>query len=409
MAEAAEELIADAEWIVAAVHAETAEVKAETVATIENAELTMLILSVGGLILGIILAWFIGNGLAKPVVLMTAAMQRLAEGDYEVEIPGRNRGDEIGEMSGAVQVFKENAIERVRLEEDAAENRAVEEKRQAMHSMADDFQSKVGSIVESVSSSATEMQGTAQSMSSTAEETNSQATVVAAASEQATANVQTVASASEELSTSIEEIGRQVAQSSEISGKAVEEGNRANETIQALAQEAGKIGDVVELINDIASQTNLLALNATIEAARAGDAGKGFAVVASEIKNLASQTAKATDEISVQITGVQSATQEAVESISNIGRIIGEISEIAGTIASAVEEQGAATQEISRNVQQAAQGTKEVSSNITGVSQAAGETGAASAQVLSAAGTLSEQSELLRKEVDTFLNEVRAA
>jgi methyl-accepting chemotaxis protein len=246
-------------------------------------------------------------------------------------------------------------------------------------------------------------------MSATAEETERQSTAVAAASDQATANVQTVAAASEELSGSIAEIGRQVADSARIAGLAVEEANRTNGQVTALSEAAQKVGDVIRMINDIASQTNLLALNATIEAARAGEAGKGFAVVASEVKSLANQTARATEEIASQIEAIQAATTDTVEAIQRIGGTIGQISEISATIAAAVEQQGAATQEIARNVTEAATGTADVSSNIATVTRAAGETGAAASQVLSAAGELSQQGETLSAEVARFLQNIRAA
>ncbi len=367
------------------------------------------------LLIGIVLAalgfWIALARVVRPITLMTAVMSRLAGRDLSAEVVGQKRRDEIGAMAKSVQVFKDNMIEtdRLRAEQEETKKRVEVEKKRAMVQLADQFESSIGGVVESVSSQATQMQTSAQSLSATAEEATRQSAAVAAASEQASANVQTVASATEELSSSIGEISRQVAQSTRIAAGAVGEAERANQMVQGLAEASQKIGAVVALITDIANQTNLLALNATIEAARAGEAGKGFAVVAAEVKNLANQTAKATDEIGGQIAGVQSATHEAVQAIQAISKTIGEINHIAATIASAVEEQSAATKEIARNVEQASTGTQEVTTNITGVSQAANDTGTAASQVLASARELSDQSENLKKVVGTFLANVKAA
>ncbi|MBL6933278.1 MAG: MCP four helix bundle domain-containing protein [Rhodospirillales bacterium] len=354
-------------------------------------------------------AILITRSIVGPVNGMTSAMGKLAQGNLETEIPALDKTDEIGEMAQAVQVFKENAIRVKQMEEEAREQekRANQEKIRMMNKMADDFQASVGGVVQTVSSASTQLQSSAQSMTAISEETSAQATAVAAASEEASTNVQTVASAAEELSSSIGEISRQVSQSTEIAGTAVIAAKKADEMVQGLAMSAQKIGEVVEMITDIADQTNLLALNATIEAARAGDAGKGFAVVASEVKNLANQTAKATEEIGGQIGDIQDATNNSVLAIQDITKTIGQISEISAAIAAAVEEQGAATSEIARNVEQAAAGTGEVSTNIAGVTQAAAEAGSTSTQVLEAANELSEQSELLKAEVDKFMDQVR--
>ena len=367
-------------------------------------------MSIAAVLIGIAAAWIISAGISRPVRAITSAMESLAGGDTEISIPGRDHKDEIGAMAGAVQVFKENAIGRIRLEREAeeAKARAQREKVEAMNVLADEFQSSVGGIVESVSAAASEMEASAENMTTTAKQTSRQAAAVAAASEQASANVQTVSAAADELSASIAEISRQVAQSVEIARTAVTEANRTNDTVKSLADSAQRIGEVVDLISDIAEQTNLLALNATIEAARAGDAGKGFAVVANEVKSLASQTARATEEIGAQITDIQSATGEAVGAIAGIGNVIEQLNDIAAAIAAAVEEQGAATQEIARNVEEAARGTQDVSTNIGGVNVAADETGAGASQVLSAAGELSHQASTLRTKVEDFVASVRS-
>ncbi len=347
---------------------------------------------------------------SKPIQAMTEAMKRLAGHDMTVQIVGVGRKDEIGSMAEAVQVFKDNMIEADRLAaEQAAENEAKVRRATQLERLTRTFEDKVGTLVGALSAAATEMESTAGAMSNVAEQGNKQALIVASSAEQTSANVQTVATATEELSASIQEISKQVATSARIASKAVDDARETDGVVQALATGAQKIGEIVQLINDIAGQTNLLALNATIEAARAGDAGKGFAVVASEVKSLATQTAKATDEISSQITQIQEATGQAVSAIKGIGSTIQEMSEIAATIASAVEEQGAATLEISRNVQQAAQGTEEVSRSITDVKQAATDTGAAASQVLGSAGELARNSSDLRHEVDSFLAGVKAA
>jgi methyl-accepting chemotaxis protein len=384
----------------------------DAASTSSRAQTLMIIVAavgvIGGFVLGYCLAAF---GIARPMAQSVGCLNKLAAGDLTVDIYGTGRKDEIGEIAAGMTVFKDNMTRTRQLEAEAkeAEERSAKERKAAMNKMADDFEASVTEVVNAVSSAATELQSAAQSMTATAEETSRQSTAVAAAAEQASTNVQTVATAGEELSSSIAEIGRQVSQSTTIASRAVDDANTTDAKVKGLAGAAQKIGDVVKLINDIASQTNLLALNATIEAARAGEAGKGFAVVAAEVKTLANQTAKATDEIGQQISSIQAATRESVDAIQAIGKTIGEINEIATTIASAVEEQGAATQEIARNVQQAAAGTGEVSNNIGGVTKAASETGSAASQVLSSSQQLSRQSEALRKQVDEFVATVRAA
>jgi methyl-accepting chemotaxis protein len=350
------------------------------------------------------------RAICTPLNAMTGAMTELAAGNTSVEVPARDRKDEVGRMAAAMQVFKDSAV---RAEQMAVEQRKEQEiktkRAEALEKRAAAFDRSVSEALKTVAAATHEMESNAAGLSSTAEETSRQATVVSAASEEATSSVQTVAAATEELSSSISEISRQVSQSAGIANNAVAEAERTNAQVKSLADAADKIGEVVRLISDIANQTNLLALNATIEAARAGEAGKGFAVVASEVKNLANQTAKATEEIAAQIGAIQSATTSSVEAIQGIGMIISEINNVATSIASAVEEQGAATKEIARNIQQAAAGTQEVSSNIGGVTKAAGDTGHAASQMLTAIGELAKQSNTLRAEVDSFLSDIKSA
>ncbi len=366
-----------------------------------------------GLVLLLMLAasMFIARGITRPLQRMTIAMKELARGKLDVEVPGIGRRDEVGEMAEAVEIFKSNAAARQGLEAEQkeAETHAVARRKADMHKLADDFESAVGEIIETVSSSSTELEASAGTLTASAERAQELTIMVAAASEEASTNVQSVASATEEMASSVNEISRQVQDSARIAGEAVDQARTTTDRVGELSKAASRIGDVVELINTIAGQTNLLALNATIEAARAGEAGRGFAVVASEVKALAEQTAKATGEIGQQITGIQAATQDSVNAIKEISGTIEKLSEISSTIASAVEEQGAATQEISRNVQQAAHGTQQVSSNITDVQRGASETGTASSQVLSAAQSLSGDSNRLKLEVGKFLSSVRAA
>ncbi len=364
-----------------------------------------------GLLLALGAMAFSFFAVSRPIEGITRSMSVLAKGDTATPIPYGDRGNEIGAMAQAVQVFKDNMIRTRELEAEAeaAKVKADADRKRAMNDMADQFERAVGGIVRTVSDAASELQTAAQSLSSSSAQTTQQSTVVAAASEEAAVNVRTVAAAAEELSGSVREISRQVSESASMAHKAVQEAQQTNAQVSGLSAGAQKIGAIVDLINDIASKTNLLALNATIEAARAGEAGRGFAVVAQEVKALAEQTSKATAEITGHIGAVQSSTDQAATAILGIGKRIDEINHIASTIAAAVEEQGAATEEIARNVDQAAQGTVEVTRNISGVNQAAESSSASAEQVLSSATELASQSEKLRAEMQKFLETVRAA
>ena len=350
------------------------------------------------------------RSLSRPISAMTQAMSRLADGDTSVQVPSVGRGDEVGAMAAAVQVFKDNAIRNAELaataEKDAAERAARADR---LSEATEGFSRDIGAVLEQVTGAARQLQGTSGSLTSTAQETSERASSVASSSERASQNVETVAAASEELGASIQEITRQVKQQRELAGEAAEDAKASDAEVRRLAESAQKIGEVVGLITDIAEQTNLLALNATIEAARAGEAGKGFAVVASEVKSLASQTAKATEQISKDIEAIQSQTSATVNSIDVIGQRIGSITEIATAVATAVEEQAAATQEISRNVQSAASGARDVNENISGVTEAASGLDRSSSELADASQVLTTQSEELQRFVTRFVEDVRAA
>jgi len=373
--------------------------------------LTDQILAAGALVavLLALLAVVLARRISIPIKTLTAAMRSLAGGD-DVEVPAVERKDEVGTMAAAVVVFRENAMKTQRLEAQRREEESRKTTRQGrIEERIGVFERSVQGALNVLATASGRMKTTAESMSATAEETRSQAAAVSGAAAEASENVETVAAATEEMSASISEISRQMAKTSDIATRAVQEAAHTGTTMQELDRAAQKIGQVVQLINDIAAQTNLLALNATIEAARAGDAGRGFAVVASEVKSLATQTAKATDEIGAQINAMQGTTKGAVEAMMRIDRTIAEVNNIAASIAAAIEEQGASTQEITRNTQQAARGASEVTRTIASVDQAANATGLAANNVLTSARELAEQAEGLRSEISTFLAGIRAA
>jgi methyl-accepting chemotaxis protein len=379
--------------------------------SISEASWSLSLIILAGTIAGLVLGILVSQAIVKPMGRLTTAIQGLARGERDIVVPERLQRDEIGEIGDTLAVFKASMIEadRFRGEQETQKQRSAQEGHRAMLDLAAKFEASVGGIVEGVVAKATELQGTAQAMAATAEETSRQSTAVAATSVQTTQSVQIVATATDELSAASREIAEQVTQSGGLIDEAVQQANVSNEQVKGLTAAAERIGDVVKTIAAIAEQTNLLALNATIEAARAGDAGRGFAVVASEVKSLATATAKATDEVGVQIRAIQEAAQSSAQSIEDIARMIGKVNVTATAIASAVEEQSVAMQEITNHVQQAAHGTHQVSDNISSVSQAARDTGAAAAEVLASANEFGKNGSALKNQVDAFLREVRAA
>jgi methyl-accepting chemotaxis protein len=375
-----------------------------------DALMMLAVILAAAVLAGIAVSYYLVRDVSSGIASIVTPMQALGQGDLSAAVPHQGEKAEIGAMADTLQVFKQALIAKKAADEAAAADAEAKiERGRRVDDITRNFENVIGEIVQTVSSASTQLEASASSLSATAGRAREVTTTVASASEEASTNVQSVASATEELSSSVTEISRQVQESARMASGAVGQARTTNDRVSELSKAASRIGDVVELINTIAGQTNLLALNATIEAARAGEAGRGFAVVASEVKALAEQTAKATGEISQQITGIQGATQESVNAIKEISGTIEKLAEISSAIAAAVEEQGAATQEISRNVQQAARGTQQVSANITDVQRGAGETGAASSQVLSAAQSLSGDSKRLRHEVGKFLESVRAA
>jgi methyl-accepting chemotaxis protein len=384
---------------------------ADYVASVDRAWMLAIGIAALGLGLAAIVGYLIARSISRPILSITSVMRDLAEGRLDVAVPVGKSNDEVDEMVKAVAVFRDNAVSfnRLQAEQADANTQSEHEKKHAFAALADNFEANIRDVVNTVSSAAAEMEQTARSMSGIVEQSRHRTRAVSSASAFASENVQTVAAAAEELSSSMAEISRRLAQATEVVGRAASDGQQSNARVQSLADAAQKIGDVVSFINGIAGQTNLLALNATIEAARAGEAGRGFAVVASEVKALATQTAKATEEIGAQVTAVQGETTGAVAGIQSICATIREVEEISAAIAAAVGQQGTATQEIAQNVQQAAARTSEVSQNIAGVTDGIAATGTAAEEVLGSATELSRQSQRLRDEVDRFLAHIRAA
>ncbi|MFX4222629.1 MAG: methyl-accepting chemotaxis protein [Thalassobaculum sp.] len=376
--------------------------------------LTVEAFAAGSAVLGVVIAVLayvtLTKGIATPIQAMTGVMGEMATGKHDVTVPGSGRGDEIGQMAEAVEVFRRNMVENERLQAESAEKQRAElDRARALRDITQAFEVEAQSMTEAVAAAATELEGTAQSLNQIADQSTKRATVVASASEETSSNVHTVATASTELSASISEISQQVSNANHLANEARSDAKSTESEVRALDEAVQRIGTVVTLIQEIAEQTNLLALNATIESARAGDAGKGFAVVASEVKNLAGQTGKATEEIAAQIQSVQDRTKTAVAAISKIVTRVNEVQEVAAAVAAAVEEQDSATKEISRNVEEVATAANEVNVNISGVREAASETEDSSGKVLTTARTLSGQADSLKARVQAFLNDVRAA
>ncbi|HSK40676.1 MAG TPA: methyl-accepting chemotaxis protein [Arenibaculum sp.] len=386
-------------------------ISAEASETAARSQQLMFAAAMAGILLGLIGGFLVARyGVVRPIRAIVDCLRRLAGGDLAVEVFGTDRKDEIGEIAQTMQVFKENAVERQRLtERQAAEQRSRDARAEKITRMIVDFDAEVATALGVVTSAATELEATAQSLSAASEQTSRQAAAVAGATTQASTNVQTVAAATEEMNSSIQEVARQMEDARQVADHASSEAQQAQTLVRGLSEAGQRIGDVINLISNIASQTNLLALNATIEAARAGDAGKGFAVVASEVKQLANQTAQATEEIRSQISGMQGSIEGAVEVIGRVTGVVFQFSEMATVVAAAIEEQTAATSEIGRNSNEAARGTEDISQNVTGVRQAAESSAAGSAQVLSSSQELAERAVRLKQSIDGFIEGVRAA